>query len=106
MAEKKRKLVVDDLNEYQEIGLETGTVVAQKNMAYGDAVQRTAKALKVFLPDGIPPDRYTDALTIVRLFDKISRIATNNDPFGESPWHDIMGYALLRVFHLKQEGEK
>ena len=40
---------------------------------------------------------YGDVLTIARIWDKIKRIATDKDAFGESPYKDIAGYAILGV---------
>ena len=32
---------------------------------------------------------------VVRVLDKLFRIATDRDALGESPWRDIAGYGLL-----------
>jgi len=34
---------------------------------------------------------------IVRMLDKLSRIARDNDPMGESPYMDIAGYSILAL---------
>ena len=34
---------------------------------------------------------------MVRVIDKMFRIATDKDAFGESPWRDICGYAILGI---------
>ena len=51
--------------------------------------------MRMLYPDGIPPEQMTDALAIVRIIDKLFRIATKKDAFGESPFRDIAGYGLL-----------
>ena len=38
-----------------------------------------------------------DMLAITRVIDKLFRIATKKDAFGESPWRDICGYAILGI---------
>lgn len=43
-------------------------------------------------------------LAIVRVFDKMMRIATDKDAFGEDPWRDIAGYAIL--LHGLNQDEK
>ena len=53
--------------------------------------------LRALYPDGIPLGKLDDALTVVRVVDKLFRIATARDALGESPWRDIAGYALLAV---------
>lgn len=40
-------------------------------------------------------EQMDDALCVVRILDKLFRIATDRDALGESPYVDIAGYALL-----------
>ena len=54
-------------------------------MAYGDSFGRAGQVLKVLYPDGIILDQYDDMLAVVRIIDKLFRIANNKDAFGESP---------------------
>lgn len=82
---------------YKEIGEEIGSLVDQKNAAYGSSFAESYKILSVLYPNGIKPEQYTDALAIIRVIDKLFRLATNKDAFGESPWRDIAGYAILGV---------
>lgn len=51
--------------------------------------------LRLLYPDGIRPEQYDDSLAVVRIIDKLFRIANNKDAFGESPYKDIAGYAIL-----------
>jgi hypothetical protein len=76
-------------------GRELGELVARKNVAYGSSFARAGEFLKLLYPDGIQPHQYTDALLLVRIFDKQMRIATAKRAFGESPYRDIAGYGLL-----------
>lgn len=80
---------------WETLGLELGKVVTEKQEAYGDAFGRSGAVLKVLYPDGISSKKMDDALTVVRIVDKLFRIATKKDAFGESPWRDIAGYAIL-----------
>jgi len=82
---------------YEQIGQEIGKLVDEKNAAYGSSFAESHKILSVLYPNGIKPEQYTDALAIVRVIDKLFRIATSKDAFGESPWRDIAGYAILGV---------
>jgi len=34
-------------------------------------------------------------LAVVRVIDKLFRVATNSGAFGESPFRDVAGYAIL-----------
>ena len=87
---------------FEQIGTETGELVAQKNAAYGSSFAKAGEFLRLLYPNGLRPDQMTDALLLVRMFDKQVRIATAPDAFGESPYQDLAGYAILGV-HLNQE---
>lgn len=88
---------MNDRKKYQEIGEEIGRLVQEKNEAYGDSFGQSCKILEVLYPDGIQPVQYRDALAITRVIDKLFRLANKKDAFGESPWRDICGYAILGV---------
>lgn len=86
-----------EITKEQIIGLasELGKLTAEKNEAYGNATQVTGAILTLLYPNGIPIDKYTEALITVRVLDKLMRIATKKDAFGEDPWKDIAGYGFL-----------
>jgi hypothetical protein len=44
-------------------------------------------------------------LAITRVIDKLFRIATKKDAFGESPWRDICGYAILGIANDEEEAK-
>ena len=80
---------------YETIGRELGALTQQKNNAYGDSFRRSGLLLKELYPDGVAPEQYQDMLAVVRVIDKLFRIATDKDAFGESPWKDVAGYGIL-----------
>ena len=82
---------------YEKIGTEIGRLVKEKNDAYGDSFGQSCKILEVLYPQGIPVAQYGDALAIIRVIDKLFRLANDKDAFGESPWRDICGYSILGV---------
>ena len=82
---------------YEKIGTEIGKLVQEKNEAYGDSFGQACRILDVLYPEGIKPTQYRDALAITRVIDKLFRLANKKDAFGESPWRDICGYAILGV---------
>jgi len=84
-------------NKYEELGKEIGTLVGEKNAAYGDSFNLCGKFLEILYPDGIPVSAYTDALCLVRIFDKLKRIATDKDAFGEKPKMDLLGLVILMI---------
>lgn len=90
-------------NPFEVIGAEIGALVAEKNRAYGDSFAKCGLFLEMLFPHGIPVERYTDALALVRIFDKQMRIATRKDAFGESPYRDIAGYGILGVANDERE---
>jgi hypothetical protein len=95
-----------DTKTYKELGTEVGQLVDEKNAAYGSSFAESYKILSVLYPNGIKPEQYTDALAIIRVIDKLFRIATNKDAFGESPWRDIAGYALLGLHNNEEKNRK
>lgn len=88
---------------YKEEGIEIGELVDQKNNAYGDSFRKSGDILRILYPKGIEPSQYDDMLAIIRIIDKMFRISTDKDAFGENPWVDIVGYGILRS---KQSKEK
>jgi hypothetical protein len=85
------------MNPYETIGAQIGALVAKKQRAYGDSFGKAGQVLRILYPQGITADRLDDALTVVRVVDKLFRIATDRDALGESPWRDVAGYAVLSV---------
>lgn len=80
---------------FELVGAKIGKLVEAKQAAYGDSFGKVGEAFRQLYPDGIRPEQYDDALCLVRIWDKMMRIATDKDAFGESPYRDIAGYALL-----------
>lgn len=80
---------------YQKIASELGKLLVEKDKAYGRAWLKSSEFLKLIFPNGINPDQYVDMLLIVRIFDKMSRIASSKNAFGENPFKDIAGYGIL-----------
>lgn len=81
--------------KYHKTASQVADTVATKQAAYGDSFGRSGACLRQMYPHGINLEQYDDLLTIVRILDKLFRIATDKDALGESPWHDIAGYAIL-----------
>ena len=80
---------------FHSVANEMADLVVEKNAAYGDSFNVSGEFIKLLWPNGIPKKSYTDMLAIIRIFDKMKRIATDKDALGESPWKDILGYAIL-----------
>ncbi len=91
------------MNNYKKIASEIGTLVQEKNEAYGDSFGKASDILKTLYPNGIQVDQYRDMLAITRVLDKLFRLANKKDAFGESPWRDICGYAILGVFNDEKD---
>jgi|ETNmetMinimDraft_2_1059921.scaffolds.fasta_scaffold25134_2 hypothetical protein len=93
----------DIMKTYEKIGADIGKLVQEKNEAYGDSFGQACKILEVLYPNGVTPDQYRDALAVTRVIDKLFRLANKKDAFGESPWRDICGYAILGVANDESE---
>lgn len=83
------------MTDYEKLAAELGRLVQQKQEAYGDSFGKSEQIFKVLYPNGVKPEQYSDFLTLVRIVDKMFRIATKKNAFGENPFMDIEGYALL-----------
>lgn len=85
----------DGVESLASLATSLGLLLEEKNKAYGSSFDDTGSFLKLLYPQGIEPDQYGDALALVRIFDKMKRIATNKDAMGESPFQDLAGYGIL-----------
>lgn len=89
--------------DYKSIGEQVGTLVQQKQVAYGDSFGKSGDVMRILYPNGISPGQMDDALTVTRILDKLFHIATDRDALGESPWRDIAGYAILSIQRVESE---
>lgn len=79
---------------YEDLGRQVGALVDVKQRQYGDSFGKAGQILAVLYPNGVSPDGYKDLLAIVRIIDKLFRLA-NGAQGNESPGKDIAGYGLL-----------
>lgn len=91
---------------FKEVGTAIGALVDEKNAAYGNSFVACGDFLKILYPNGIAPEQYTDALLLVRMFDKFMRIANKKDAFAESPYEDLAGYSILGISKDKTVKDK
>lgn len=94
------------MSDFIRIANELGKLCEEKNIAYGDSFTKAGAVMRILYPDGISIIQLDDALVVVRVIDKLFRIATDRDALGESPWRDIAGYSLLAIRKLEQEPEQ
>ena len=83
-------------NKFEAAAAHVASVVTRKNKAYGDSFGKSAEFLNLLFPNGVKPEQYDDCLTLVRIFDKMMRIATGAKD-EEFPYVDINGYSLLMI---------
>lgn len=81
--------------KFRILGDLLGKLVDEKNAAYGNSFAEAGAFLRLLYPGGIATDQYDDALAIIRIIDKLYRIANKKNALGESPYKDIAGYGLL-----------
>ena len=81
--------------DYRIIAAEIGDIVESKQEAYGDSFGRSGAVLRILYPEGLWPEQYDDMLAVARIIDKLFRVATDRDAFGESPFRDIAGCGIL-----------
>lgn len=77
---------------FAELGQRIGMLVAEKNRQYGNTWHTCAEVLRVLYPARIKPDQYITAMLVVRIVDKLGRVATGA---LEDSFEDIAGYGIL-----------
>jgi len=99
-ADKDATAVV--CSDFVGVAKEIGELLVIKDAAYGSAFEKTKEIFKILFPAGLPVGAYDDALTIMRILDKICRLGvlcTNPEENKtaertEDAWKDIAGYAI------------
>lgn len=87
----------DKLSSFDFKLQEISSLLDSKNQQYGSAYLKVPEIMKILYPDGIPTNQYSNVLTLIRMLDKICRIAHDNGNDPEDPWMDLAGYALLKL---------
>jgi len=82
--------------DYEQIGQKIGKLVSGKQKCYGDSFGNAGKIMEILYPDDVKPEQLESALTVIRVIDKLFRIA-NGDQGDESAWSDICGYSILEL---------
>lgn len=89
------------MSTYHALATELADLVERKRRAYGDSTGKVESILRILYPGGIPERSCAQMLLLVRVLDKVVRVATNSwrghDALAENPWRDIAGYALLAL---------
>jgi len=91
-------------NGFYDIASELAEMLSDKNRKYGDSYARMAHVLPIFYPDGVPGNHLLDAVFILRIIDKLMRIASAQKDDDEDPVADIAGYAILRMREMRSNG--
>ena len=91
---------------FKQVATEIADVVEKKSKAYGDSFGKSGAILKILYPNGVKLEEYDNFLAITRIVDKLFRIATDKDAFGEDPWRDIVGYGLNAAAREEKKPEK
>lgn len=94
--------MLTSISEYENIALAIGRLVATKQIQYGDSFGNADRVLDVLYPNGISKKQMKDALVVVRIVDKLFRVA-NGDQGGESAFSDITGYGILSVARRERD---
>lgn len=87
----------DKLSSFDFKLQEISSLLDNKNQQYGSAYLKVPEIMKILYPEGIPSNQYSNVLTLIRMLDKICRIAHDNGNDPEDPWMDLAGYALLKL---------
>lgn len=88
--------------DYEKMGQLIGSLVAMRQVQYGDSYHKAGQVLAILYPNGVKPEQYQDMLAVVRVVDKLFRVANGNQG-AENAWGDIAGYGLLGVVVTGEE---
>ncbi|HNC56972.1 MAG TPA: hypothetical protein PLP33_16140 [Leptospiraceae bacterium] len=92
---------------FREIALKQAELLEKKNRAYGGSFNKTSEHLKLLFPDGIVDDQYQHVMFIIRVLDKLSRIANSSLLPPEEgcldAYFDINGYSFLAIKKMLDE---
>lgn len=91
-------------DKYKKLGEKIGSLVDEKNQAYSNSYNETGQILKLLYPNGIMTENYKDMIVLIRMIDKMKRLATSKEAFKENPYKDLIGLTI-RLF-LNQNNEK
>ena len=89
---------------YHDLAREIADLLEVKQGQYGDSVGTAPAILALLYPDGVRVEQYADLLTVVRMLDKLKRVATSRADDPEDPWVDLAGYAILRLAERRKRG--
>lgn len=92
------------LSRFESLGLEVGKLVTEKDAVYGNSFGTAPAILALLYPDGVRVEQYADLLTVVRMLDKLKRVATARADDPEDAWRDLAGYAILRLAERRKRG--
>lgn len=94
------------MSRYTDLGLQIGELLDHKRTCYGDTFGTVPKILELLYPKGITTAQYPDVLTVVRMLDKLCRIATGNPEDQEDSWQDLAGYSVLMMARRAENGTR
>jgi hypothetical protein len=92
---------------FHEIAALQADLLEKKDRAYGSSFNKTADHLKILFPDGIVDDQYQHMMFIIRVLDKLARIANSSLLPPEEgcldAYLDINGYSILGIKKILDE---
>lgn len=86
-----------------ERGQKIGATVEAKSKQYAGTTEVAAGMMLCLFPEGIPTEKMGSALLLVRICDKMGRIAQGDGTGDEDAWGDIAGYGLIGQKHNEDE---
>ena len=90
------------MRDFMTKAVQVAELVTEKNKAYGNSSESSVEFFKLLYPNGVPVEQYQNVLLFARMFDKLKRIANNQEGFqGEDAKQDLLGYALLLATGVK-----
>jgi len=97
----KKEMTLENQTKYHIAAEKIADMINEKQSAYGDSFGQSGKVLELLYPSGVLVAQYQDMLCMIRIIDKLFRIANDKNAFSESPYADLAGYSLLGLCSQK-----
>lgn len=89
--------------KFEKVGQDIGKLVDKKNSQYGSAFEKVDQIMAILYPNGISVPQLKNASILVRILDKVVRVANGNQG-EENAFNDLAGYGILMSAEPKKNG--
>lgn len=89
--------------KFEKVGQDIGKLVDKKNAEYGSSFEKVDQIMAILYPNGISVPQLKNASILVRILDKVVRVANGNQG-DENAFNDLAGYGILMSAEPTKKG--